>query len=169
MDDKRWIFASRVISNQIDRATLRHTLHYRLLPRLQVGVEYNPLASEVAPLFNLHIVSETSARPALILNTSTDRIGTPEGQSFTLTASKDLGRWLKLPVAPYVGVAYGTYEDKARMIGGLFSRFSSAFSSLILFDGVHVHPTFTYSYKQHVFSLLMIRGKHPGLSYSITF
>jgi hypothetical protein len=140
-----------------------------MFPWLQVGVEYNPLASEVAPLFNLHVISETLRRPAVILNTSTDRIGTPEGQSFSLTVSKDLERWVNLPVAPYVGVAYGTYEDKARMIGGLFTRLAPGLSSLILFDGVHVHPTFTYSYKQHIFSLLMIRGRDPGLSYSISF
>lgn len=158
-----------MISHQIDRAKLRHTLHYRLLPQLQIGLEYNPLASEFAPLVNLHILSESPTRPAVIFNTSTDRIGTPDGQSFTLTVSKDLKRWLNLPVAPYVGVAYGTYEDKARVIGGLFARFTPELSSLILFDGVHVHPTLTYSYEQHVFSLLMIRGKYPGLSYSISF
>ena len=107
--------------------------------------------------------------PAVIFNTSTDRIGTPEGQSFTLTFSKDLYPQIGWHVAPYIGVGYGTYEDKARVIGGLYMRYDERWSSTILFDGVKVHPLLTYSYEQHSFSLLFAKLNRFGLSYSYAF
>ena len=80
----------RAVSRQIDRATLRTTLTYRFLGRFQAGVEYNPLSDGVSPLANLHLITETGSRPALIVGTSSDRIGTPRGQSYYFTLSKDL-------------------------------------------------------------------------------
>ena len=102
-------------------------------------------------------------------STSTDRIGTPDGQSFTMTVSKSLQQWTGLPIAPYAGIAYGTYEDKAFAIGGLYMSFPKNFSSTVIFDGVHIHPTVTYAHKQHAISLIMVRSKYPGVSYSISW
>jgi hypothetical protein len=45
-------------------------------------------------------IPETDRRPALILGTSSDRIGTPDGQSFYATFSKNLKRETELPIAP---------------------------------------------------------------------
>ena len=106
---------------------------------------------------------------AVIVGTSSDRIGTPGGQSFYATASKNLKRETKLPIAPYFGVAYGTYQDRLRYIGGVNIGFTERFGALVIFDGVHVHPLLNYSYKRHVFSFLLVRGKEPGLSYSVSF
>ena len=78
-------------------------------------------------------------------------------------------RETKLPIAPYAGVAYGTYEDRLRPIGGLNIGFTEAASSLIVFDGVHVHPMLNFSYKRHIFSFILVGGRDPGVSYSITF
>jgi hypothetical protein len=61
---------------------LRTTLTYSLQRRLSVGIEYNPKADSVSPLANLIAVPESRYRPAVILGTSSDRIGTPSGQSF---------------------------------------------------------------------------------------
>jgi hypothetical protein len=115
------------------------------------------------------VLSEGDYSPAVIFNTSTDRIGTPDGQSFTVTASKDLRRHLGLPVAPYIGVAYGTFEDKARVIGGVYVRYNEAWSSTILFDGVKVHPLLTYSYDGHSLSVIFVKLKTFGVSYSLAF
>jgi hypothetical protein len=168
-DEKKWTYGVRYIPDILDRAKWRNTLTYHLLPRLTVGVEYNPLADDVNPLVNWLAVTETEKRPAVIFGTSSDRIGTPSGTSFYVTASKNLKRELKLPVAPYVGVAYGTYEDRLRPIGGLNINFTNALSSLVIFDGVKVHPTLSYAYRRHVFSFILAMGNKPGLSYSISF
>jgi len=167
----RFTFSSRLIPGAVRRARLRTTLTYRLTPRLQAGIEVNPRSTEekANPLVNWLAVPETANTPALIVGTSSDRIGTPGGQSFYATASKNLKRETKLPIAPYFGVAYGTYQDRLRYIGGLNIGFTEQLGSLVIFDGVHVHPLLNFSYKRHVFSFILVRGKEPGLSYSISF
>jgi hypothetical protein len=136
---------------------------------MQIGVEYNPLAGKVSPLVNWRLLGESDRRPALIAGTSSDRIGTPSGQSFYLTASKDLSAWLVVPIAPYVGVAYGTFEDKARAIAGVNVGLPANLSSLIIYDGVKVHPTLNYTSGRHVVSILLAHGRDPGASYSVRF
>jgi hypothetical protein len=116
-DNYKWTYGVRVIANQIDRAQWRNTLTYRFHPRVTGGVEHNPLAKKVSPIANVVAITETHQRPALILGTSSDRIGTPSGQSFYATFSKSLKHQTGVPVAPYIGVAYGTYEHRARIIG----------------------------------------------------
>jgi len=148
---------------------VRTTLTYWLTSRFSAGVEYNPRAGRVSPLANLLAIRETGNRPALVVGTSSDRIGTPSGQAFYATLSKNLKRETGLPIAPYGGVVYGTYEGKVRPIGGLNVGFSESVTSLLIFDGVHVHPTFNVSLKSHNISFLLIRGRDPGLSYSVVF
>ena len=165
----RWAASVRAIANQIPRASLRTTLTYKFLPTLSGGIEYNPRPDKVSPLANWLALSETNRRPALILGTSSDRIGTPSGQSFYATVSKNLRRETRLPIAPYIGFAYGTYEDRLRPIGGLNVGFTEQWTALGIFDGVHVHPMLSFSKGRHVISLILVRGRDPGLSYSISF
>ena len=168
-DTNKWTYGVRLIANQIDRAKWRNTLTYRFHPRFTAGIEYNPLAGKVSPLANVVALTETHTRPALILGTSSDRIGTPSGQSFYATMSKSLKHQTGLPIAPYVGVAYGTFEDRLRAIGGLNITIKEGLSSTILFDGVRVHPTVNYTIGRHKFGLIFERGRNPGGSYSISF
>ncbi len=165
----KWTYGVRFVPNILNRAKWRNTLTYQLTPRFSVGIEYNPLAGKVSPLANFVAVTETEKRPAIILGTSSDRIGTPSGQSFYATVSKSLERETGLPIAPYVGVTYGTYEKRTRVIGGLNVYFTNSFSSTILFDGVKVHPLVNYTYKRHQFGFMLVEGKKPGLTYSISF
>ena len=165
----KWTYGVRLIANQIDRATWRNTLTYRFHPRFTAGIEYNPLASKASPIANVVAVIETHKRPALIFGTSSDRIGTPFGQSFYATLSKSLRHQTGVPVAPYVGVAYGTFEDRARLIGGLNITISEHWSSTILFDGVRVHPLLNYTHGRHQVGVIFERGRNPGVSYSVSF
>jgi hypothetical protein len=167
---EKWTFGIRALSNQIPRASLRATLTYRLHPRLSLGVEYNPRADDVGLLANFVAITETARRPALILGTSSDRIGTPSGRSYYATVSKDLSSEVRLPIAPYAGAAYSSYEDRFLPIGGLNIRWRARLSSLIIFDGVKVHPSLTCALgRRHVFTFLLAQGKNPGASYSISF
>ena len=165
----KWTYGARFIPNIINRAKWRNTLTYQVNSRLSVGVEYNPLAGKVSPLANFVAVTETAKRPAIILGTSSDRIGTPSGQSFYATASKNLEKETGLPVAPYFGVAYGTYENRLRPIGGLNVYLPKGFSSTILFDGVKVHPLLNYTNARHQFGFMLAQGKKAGFSYSVSF
>ncbi len=168
-DEYKWTYGVRVIANQIDRATWRNTLTYRFHTRFTAGVEYNPLAGKVSPLANVVAMTETHRRPALILGTSSDRIGTPYGQSFYATFSKNLKHSTGLPIAPYVGMAYGTFEERARVIGGLNISIAERWTSTVLFDGVRVHPIVNYTRGRHQIGVILERGRNPGLSYSISF
>ena len=168
--DDKWTFGIRALRNQIPRASLRTTLTYRIHPRLSLGVEYNPRADDVGLLANLVAVTETEKRPALILGTSSDRIGTPSGRSIYATLSKNLSGVVRLPIAAYGGAAYGSYEHRFLPIAGLTLNWRKNLSSLVIFDGVKVHPTFTYTLgRRHVLTFLLAQGKNPGASYSISF
>jgi hypothetical protein len=123
----------------VDRAQLRLTVTYAVTERFSLGVEVNPLGEDAGPLANLRILDETEWRPALIVGTSSDRIGTPEGRAFYATLSKDLEQWTGLPIAPYAGAAYGDFDDEWVPIGGLRVRWSERWSSTHLFDGHNLH------------------------------
>lgn len=166
---EKWTFGIRLLSNQIPRASLRTTLSYRFHPRFSAGVEYNPRADDVGLIANFIAVTETARRPALILGTSSDRIGTPEGRSYYATVSKNLRNELKLPVAPYAGLAYSSYEDRFLPIAGLNVNWRENLSSLVIFDGVKIHPTLSYTLGRHGFTFLLTQSKNPGVSYSISF
>lgn len=84
-------------------------------------------------------MTETAQRPALILGTSSDRIGTPHGRAFYATLSKDLERSTGLPIAPYAGVAWGTFDDELVGIGGVRVRWHERFSTTSLWDGHNLH------------------------------
>lgn len=165
----RWTLGVRLLANQIPRAAVRTTLTYRFHPRLQLGIEYNPRAGEFAPLANLLVLTETKRRPALMLGTSTDRIGTPSGQSFYATFSKNLRRETGLPIAPYIGATFGTYDHRVRPIGGLSISLNRNFSLLATYNGVNIHPLLIFSHERHALSIIMVKGRDPGMSYSVTF
>jgi hypothetical protein len=165
----RWTFGLRLLTNQIPRASVRTTLTYRFHERVQAGIEYNPRVDEVGVIANVLLLRETEKRPALMVGTSTDRIGTPSGQSFYATLSKNLRRETGLPIAPYVGAAYGTFDDRLRPIAGLNITLNRKFSLTGTFNGVNVHGLLTFTHQHHSWSLVMVKGKDPGMSYSFSF
>lgn len=118
---------------------------------------------------NWLLLSETSTRPALMIGTSSDRIGTPSGQSFYVTVSKSLQRELRLPLAPYVGISYGTYEDEIVFPCGLNVVIRPNWSALFMFDGVNPHFSTTYTWKAFSFTLLLIDMKDFGFAVGAAF
>jgi hypothetical protein len=73
-------------------------------------------------------------------------------------------------VSPYIGVAYGTYEDDLDVIGGVHTSLGAGFSSTVIYDGKEVHPTLAYRFlDRHVVTLLWVATQNVGLSYSVAF
>jgi hypothetical protein len=143
---------------------------YVIKPRLRAGIEWNPHADDWSPLLNIHLVEESKRRPAVVLGVSSDRIGTPEGKSYYVTVAKDLRREIGLKVAPYVGIAHGTFESRTRAIGGLNVDLGRGVTVLGLFDGVHAHAVASVQSGKHGFSAVFVRmGKRVGLSYNVVF
>jgi len=137
----------------VDRARARLTGTYSVTDRLMVGIEINPYDDgdldpddwDVGPLVNYRALDETESRPALIIGTSSDRIGTPDGRAYYATLSKSLHRWTGLPVAPYVGTAFGEFEDEWELIGGLNIRWADRWTSTHLWDGENLHHIVDHS------------------------
>ena len=157
----------RYVDTEKERPRWRTTLNYRLLNRLQVGIEYNPAASEISPLFSLFLFTETDIRPALFLGTSSDRIGSPAGeQAYFVTATKRLPY---IPLSVYGTVNYSEWDDELNFPFGASVEFGKGFSVRGMYDGKEPHLMFNYFYKQHGVSLMYVWLETFGFAMSTAF
>ncbi len=163
-----WTLSQRYLTDQIDRATWRTTLIRRLTPDLSVGVEVNPAANEVGPLVNWRLTSETTRRPSLMLGTSSDRIGTPSGRAYYVTAGKSV-KVGGHAVGPYVGLLWSTYEDRLLVPAGLNVPLSGGWSTQLQYDGRTTHLIASHTRGRTTVGLLAVRMKDPGLTVSVGF
>ena len=140
---------------------------------MRLGLEYNAGAGELGLVGNWRAVRETRTRPALIFGTSSDRIGTPYGQSYFATISKSLQPQTGLPVAPYVGLSYSGFEDRFLFPWGLNVALGRSWSAGILHDGVRSHLAATYNWQHYGATLLAVGkpngGRAAGINFSVHF
>lgn len=166
----RWNYGLRYVPyGVIDRAKLRNTLMYRAAPDLQVGVEYNPLADDVGPLFNWRALRETENQPALSFGTSSDRIGTPFGRAYFATISKDAEHHTGLPLSLYAGVLWGSFEDEFVFPFGANVRLGNQWTFTPQFDGHASHGLLTYSWDRYSVTGLLVRWRYPGVAFNVGF
>ncbi len=106
-----------------------------------------------------------------MFGTSSDRIGTPEGQAYYFTLSKDISELTGWPLSPYLGASYGTFENDLRAVAGLYIRVpGTGFGSTLIYDGKNFHPTVEYSFlRRHVISALWVDTDDLGLAYSVAW
>lgn len=155
-----------------DRAQLRTTLAYQFTERFSAGVEYNPLADDVGPIANWRVLDEGAQLPALVLGTSSGRIGSEEGRSLYATFVKSLDAWTGLPVAPYLGVSYDDFEEEFSIIGGLSIAYDEHWSSMHLWDGKNFHNLVERSIGDHSVGLLLAQQDddfYLGLNWTWAF
>lgn len=140
---------------------------YQVSPKLQIGLEYNPVVSELAPLLNYEILSETENSPLISFGTSSDRIGTPEGtRCYYLTFSKAIHG---ANIAPYVSINYSEFEDGLNFPFGVNINLSEDWVLLPMNDGRRTHLLLTYRQMQYSVSLMWVWFRHPGVSLSWKF
>lgn len=130
-----------------------------------MGLEYNPLGEDLGLIVNWRLLKETGSSPAIVVGTSSDRIGTPTGRSYYVTVSKEVADGLGI----YVGAMYGEFEDKIRIPAGLSYRFDEKWSFLFAYDGVNGHPMLTYSWDRYNLTFLAAGSKYPGISFGVGF
>ena len=105
--------------------------------RAQIGVEYNPLVDEVDPLATVFLLTETDARPAFFLGTSSDRIGSPKGeQAYFVTASKLMPR---VPLSAYASLNYSEWDEGFNYPFGAEWFIWRGFSLRYMYDGERSH------------------------------
>ena len=168
-DNAKWEVSHRYLTDQIDRATHRTIVMHQLRPNLKFGVEWNPGADEIVVVANWRALSESQRRPAVIFGTSSDRIGTPAGQSYYVTVSKSLHHETRLPVAPYVSASYSTYEKRMLYPFGVNVALGSQWSAMLINDGVHTHLSATYAWSRFAITLLAVERKDAGLTIGARF
>ncbi len=177
----RWIFSFRYIDDiDADRARQRFTLNYRFTTDIQAGIEWNPLDDDWGPLANWTILRETRQRPAFIVGTSSDRIGTSSGQSYYGTLSKNLHSWLDVSISPYAGAAFADRDDDWDLVGGLnYWLFDQRISVTHIWDGENLHLTVDYPWQRHLFGIFVAQQEDPdpnegkdyflGVTYGLRF
>ena len=165
-------YTVRVVPGILERARWRNNLAYAVRPDFSVGIEYNPLASDVHPTANWRLLDESETVPSIMLGTSSDRIGTPHGTATYLTLAKSLKAQTGLPIAPYAGINYSSYNERFSFIGGASLQLSEKFSLMAIYDGMAVHGALSYNTGRHTFSLLAVDLDNEwsfGGGYSVRF
>ena len=170
----RWLYGARYIPDiPVDRAKFRTTLMYRVNEDLRIGAEWNPRGNDLGPIANWRFQEETESLPALILGTSSARIGTEDGRAIYVTASKNVQSWLNLPVAPYVGANWDGADHKLRPIGGFSVGWGDKVTSTHFHDGVNVHHQLSLNLPEgHSFGLLLVNlgdEEYVGMNYGLRF
>lgn len=168
-DDTKWELSHRYISGQIDRATNRTIVMHQLRPNLKLGLEWNRGVDEVGFVANWRALSESRRRPAVIFGTSSDRIGTPEGQSYYVTVSKSLHEETGWPIAPYVSASYSTHDNRVLYPFGLNVALGNHWSTMLLNDGVHTHLSATYAWSRFAVTVLAVERKDLGVTVGARF
>jgi len=140
---------------------------YRFTPRFQAGLEYNPAASEVNPLFNWTLNPESDKLPMINLGMSSDRIGTPPGpMSYYVTFAKSFPLH---KVGCYVSLSYSEFERGFTIPFGASYHFTPEWSTMFMHDGRRSHLLLTHAQADWSVSLMWIWFKHPGISFSFGF
>ena len=165
--ETKWNISGRFVDTGLERPRWRFTANYRLLPRLQIGVEFNATAREVGPLATLYLLLENHTRPAIFLGTSSDRIGSPKGtQSYYLTGAKHLWR---LPLSIYASLNYSEWDEKVNFPFGVNVNLPLQFSLRQMYDGDRSHLLLTHNYQQCSFSLIYVWYERFGAALAVGF
>ena len=137
---------------------------HRFAPNFKAGIEWNANVDEIGVVVNWLAMRETETRPALMFGTSSDRIGTPSGQSYFATVSKSFSR-----VAPYAGVSWSEYEERFLYPFGLNVAVGKGWSAMLINDGVHTHLSATYARRNASLTVLAVERKKFGVTLGTTF
>ena len=163
----KWVASLRYVDTELERPRWRMTANYRVIPTLQLGVEYNPVAGEVAPLATWFVVTETERRPAVFLGTSSDRIGSPEGaQAYYLTGAKYLP---PVHVSPYVSVNYSEWDKGWNVPFGANIELGHGFSVQPMYDGNRTHWLGSYATDRLSATVIWAWLERAGVAVSVGF
>jgi hypothetical protein len=155
------------VDTELERPRWRATANYRVIPTLQLGVEYNPVAGEVAPLATWFLLTETERRPALFLGTSSDRIGSPEGtQAYYATAAKYVPL---IRTSPYVSLNYSEWDDAFNVPFGANVELGGGFSVQPMYDGHRMHLLGSYAASKWSVTLIWAWLERAGVAVSTGF
>jgi hypothetical protein len=157
----------RYVDTEVERPRWRSTASHRVLPSLQVGLEFNPAASEVGPIATWFFMTEQGARPAAFLGTSSDRIGSPKGtQSYYLTVAKNLD---PVPVSVYGSAGYSEWDERINLPFGANLEVLPGVTIQPMYDGHRSHLLGVYSAERFSVTLIYAWLERAGAAVSVGF
>ena len=157
----------RYVDTALPRPRWRATVSRQVVPTLQLGVEYNPVAGEVGPLVTWFLMTEGERRPAMFIGTSSDRIGSPEGtQSYYLTTAKYLPA---LRTSPYVSLNYSEWDQGWNVPFGATIELGGGFSARSMYDGNRTHLLGSYATGHVSATVIWAWLERAGVALSIGF
>jgi hypothetical protein len=162
-----WTVSARFVDTDVDRARWRFTAQYRFTLRFQAGIEFNPGEGEIGPLANWIVLPESARYPMISLGTSSDRIGTQEGErAYYATFAKSFP---SVGVAPYVSISYSESDDAINFPFGANYQIDDRFGVMGMYDGHKSHLILNYRHDNMNIGLMWIWLKRPGISVSWGF
>ena len=157
----------RYVNTELERPRWRATANYRVIPTLQLGVEYNLVVAELSPLATWFLLTETERRPALFLGTSSDRIGSPEGmQAYYATVAKYLP---PIRTSPYVSLNYSEWDEGWNVPFGANVTLGGGYSLQPMYDGNRTHLLATYANSRYSLSAVWAWLEDAGVAVSVGF
>ena len=163
----KWAFSARYIDTEEERPRWRATGTYRVLPSLQVGLEWNPVVQEVGPLATWFFLTESGKRPAAFVGTSSDRIGSPEGtQAYYLTAAKNLD---PVPMSVYGSLNYSEWDSGWNFPFGANVEVVARVTIQPMYDGHRTHLLATYAGDRYSVTAIYAWLESAGVAVSVGF
>jgi hypothetical protein len=159
------------VDTEQERPRWRTTLTGRVSPRAQLGMEFNASAPEAKlnPVGNYFIQTESDTRPGVVAGFSSDRIGTPRGMSYFVSAQKQLGGETGR-VAPYLGLAYSEFGREILTPFGASIGLRDNLVLLPMCDGKYGHTTLSWFGKRgESISLIAAFNKRVGIAFARNF
>ncbi len=155
------------MDTDLERPRWRATAAHRVLPTLQLGFEWNPVAGELAPNATWFLLTETERRPALFLGTSSDRIGSPSGtQSYYATVARYLPA---LRTSPYVSLNFSEWDERWNVPFGASVELGGGAVVRPMYDGERTHLAASLTVGHASFTLLWVWLERAGVAVAFGF
>jgi hypothetical protein len=155
------------VDTELQRPRWRATGNVRVVPTLQLGLEFNPVADEVGPLATWFVLTETDRRPAAFFGTSSDRIGSPKGtQSYYLTMSKHIAA---VRASPYASLNYSEWDRGLNVPFGAHVEIGHGLSVQPMYDGHRTHLLGSFATERFSATLIWAWLERAGVAVSFGF
>ncbi|MFN3730409.1 MAG: hypothetical protein ACK4XJ_11970 [Fimbriimonadaceae bacterium] len=151
----------------MDRARVRFTGVYSFSPRLQLGLEWNPVAREAGPIGNYLLLPESPTMPMISLGTSSDRIGSPAGKrAYYATLAKGFD---KAGLNVFASLNYSEWDAAFNVPFGATWSIDPTWSLMAMNDGRKSHLLLTHRDGSVSVTGMLVWMKHPGVSIAIRY
>lgn len=113
------------------------------------------------------LLTEGENRPAVFFGTSSDRIGSPEGeQAYYVTAAKYLPF---IRTSPYVSLNYSEWDDGWNVPFGANVELGAGLSIQPMYDGHRTHLLASYAAERWSTTLIWAWLERAGVAISVGF